>query len=121
MGKQANVLVPADEVSKAIGKGGVNIRLASKLAECEIDVYREVEEEDDIDLAEFEVDFGKETIDLLMKLAATAPALYWSLMKMRLYAEPKAKSHRKKLRKSSISSLMNLRTNKIDRNFQPMQ
>src|SRR5699024_11320552 len=27
----AKVLVPADEVSKAIGKGGVNIRLASKL------------------------------------------------------------------------------------------
>lgn len=61
-GTKANVLVPADEVSKAIGKGGVNIRLASKLAECEIDVYREVEEEDDIDLAEFEEDFGAETI-----------------------------------------------------------
>jgi len=67
-GKQANVLVPADEVSKAIGKGGVNIRLASKLVGCEIDVYREVEEEDDIDLAEFEVDFGKETIDLLFEI-----------------------------------------------------
>lgn len=64
-GAKANVLVPADEVSKAIGKGGVNIRLASKLAECEIDVYREVEEEDDIDLAEFEEDFGPETIQKL--------------------------------------------------------
>lgn len=64
-GQRASVLVPADEVSKAIGKGGVNIRLASKLAECEIDVFREVEEEDDIDLAEFEVDFGKENIQLL--------------------------------------------------------
>ena len=66
--KHANVLVPADEVSKAIGKGGVNIRLASKLAECEIDVYREVEEEDDIDLAEFEVDFGKEAIEALHEI-----------------------------------------------------
>lgn len=65
---RASVLVPADEVSKAIGKGGVNIRLASKLAECEIDVFREVEEEDDIDLAEFEVDFGAETIDLLHEI-----------------------------------------------------
>lgn len=64
-GKHAKVLVPADEVSKAIGKGGVNIRLASKLAECEIDVYREVEEEDDIDLKEFEIDFGAEVIELL--------------------------------------------------------
>ncbi len=63
--KQANVLVPADEVSKAIGKGGVNIRLASKLAEVEIDVYREVEEEDDIDIDEFTVDFGEEVIQML--------------------------------------------------------
>ncbi len=67
-GTKANVLVPADEVSKAIGKGGVNIRLASKLAECEIDVYREVEEEDDIDLAEFEEDFGAETIKKLNEI-----------------------------------------------------
>tara|TARA_R110000868_G_scaffold37111_6_gene131434 strand:- start:14429 stop:15688 length:1260 start_codon:yes stop_codon:yes gene_type:complete len=67
-GAKANVLVPADEVSKAIGKGGVNIRLASKLAECEIDVYREVEEEDDIDLAEFEEDFGAETIKKLHEI-----------------------------------------------------
>lgn len=64
-GSLAKVLVPADEVSKAIGKGGVNIRLASKLTECEIDVYREVEEEDDIDLQEFEIDFGPEVIQLL--------------------------------------------------------
>ena len=64
-GKHANVLVPADEVSKAIGKGGVNIRLASKLTDCEIDVYREVDEEDDIDLSEFEVDFGPEIIRML--------------------------------------------------------
>lgn len=64
-GSLAKVLVPADEVSKAIGKGGVNIRLASKLVGCEIDVYREVEEEDDIDLQEFEIDFGPQVIQLL--------------------------------------------------------
>jgi len=67
-GKNAKALVPADEVSKAIGKGGVNIRLASKLTECEIDVYREVEEEDDIDLKEFEIDFGEEVIELLHEI-----------------------------------------------------
>tara|TARA_Y100001935_G_scaffold255663_1_gene270947 strand:+ start:121875 stop:123125 length:1251 start_codon:yes stop_codon:yes gene_type:complete len=66
--KKANVLVPANEVSKAIGKGGVNIRLASKLTDCEIDVYREVEEEDDIDLAEFTEDFGAETITMLHEI-----------------------------------------------------
>ena len=67
-GEKASVLVPADQVSKAIGKGGVNIRLASKLSECEIDVYREVEEEDDIDLAEFTDDFGDQTIQLLFSI-----------------------------------------------------
>ncbi|NGP88915.1 transcription termination factor NusA [Fodinibius halophilus] len=67
-GKHAKVLVPADEVSKAIGKGGVNIRLASNLTGCEIDVYREVEEEDDIDLQEFEIDFGPEVIELLHEI-----------------------------------------------------
>ncbi|MDZ7806989.1 MAG: transcription termination factor NusA [Gracilimonas sp.] len=63
--KHANVLVPADEVSKAIGKGGVNIRLASKLAGVEIDVYREVEAEDDIDIDEFAIDFGDDVIKML--------------------------------------------------------
>tara|TARA_B100000575_G_scaffold294279_1_gene309226 strand:+ start:4224 stop:5474 length:1251 start_codon:yes stop_codon:yes gene_type:complete len=67
-GEKASVLVPADQVSKAIGKGGVNIRLASKLSECEIDVYREVEEEDDIDLAEFSDDFGEKAIQLLYSI-----------------------------------------------------
>ena len=67
-GDRASVLVPADEVSKAIGKGGVNIRLASKLVDCEIDVFREVEEEDDIDIAEFEIDFGAETINVLREI-----------------------------------------------------
>ncbi len=67
-GEHAKVLVPADEVSKAIGKGGVNIRLASKLTNCEIDVYREVEEEDDIDLGEFEIDFGPDVIEKLHEI-----------------------------------------------------
>ncbi|MEX0609024.1 MAG: transcription termination factor NusA [Balneolaceae bacterium] len=66
--KQANVLVPVDEVSKAIGKGGVNIRLASKLAEVEIDVFREVEEEDDIDIDEFAEDFGEDAIAQLHEI-----------------------------------------------------
>lgn len=59
-GSNAKVVVPADQVSKAIGKGGVNIRLASMLTECEIDVYRELDEEDDIDIFEFTEDFGEE-------------------------------------------------------------
>ena len=64
-GTHAQVLVPADEVSKAIGRGGVNIRLASKLAGCEIDVFREMDEEDDIDIFEFEEDFGEDVVQVL--------------------------------------------------------
>ncbi len=44
---KADVFLSPDEVSLAIGKGGLNIRLASQLTEYEIDVYRDTEEEDD--------------------------------------------------------------------------
>jgi len=66
--KFAKVVVPVDEVSKAIGRGGVNIRLASRLTECEIDVYREVDEEDDIDIKEFDVDFGEDVVQTLFDI-----------------------------------------------------
>ena len=53
--KKANVFLSPDQVSLAIGKGGFNIRLASKLVGYEIEVYREDIEFDDsdIDLEEF--------------------------------------------------------------------
>ncbi len=50
--KRAEVLLAPSEVSKAIGKGGTNIRLASQLTGYEIDVFREGAEED-IELIEF--------------------------------------------------------------------
>lgn len=51
---RARVTVPADEVSLAIGRGGQNIRLASKITGYEIDVYREIgAEEEDVDIDEF--------------------------------------------------------------------
>ncbi|MDO4880140.1 MAG: transcription termination factor NusA [Capnocytophaga sp.] len=51
--KRAEVLLASEEVSKAIGKGGTNIRLAGQLTGYEIDVFREGVEED-IELSEFE-------------------------------------------------------------------
>jgi N utilization substance protein A len=52
--KKANVYLKPDEVSLAIGKGGLNIRLASQLTGYEIDVYREVEEDnEDVNMEEF--------------------------------------------------------------------
>ena len=50
--KRVEVFLNPEEVSKAIGKGGANIRLAGKLTGYEIDVYREGAEED-IELKEF--------------------------------------------------------------------
>ena len=48
--KRADVYLLPEEVSLAIGKGGLNIKLASQLTGYEIDVYRETEEEDDEDV-----------------------------------------------------------------------
>ncbi len=52
--KTAAVFLKPDQVSLAIGRGGANIKLASKLTGYEIDVYRDSDEEiDDVDLDEF--------------------------------------------------------------------
>ena len=50
--KRVQVFLNPEEVSKAIGRGGHNIRLAGKLTGYEIDVYREGMEED-VELSEF--------------------------------------------------------------------
>ena len=52
--KRADVFLPNEEVSKAIGKSGYNIRLASQLTGYEIDVYREGITDEDIELTEFD-------------------------------------------------------------------
>ncbi|MBN2518956.1 MAG: transcription termination/antitermination protein NusA [Bacteroidales bacterium] len=52
--KRADVYLKPDQVSLAIGKGGLNIKLASQLTDYEIDVYRESEGDDeDVNLDEF--------------------------------------------------------------------
>ena len=63
---RVEVFLKPDEVSKAIGKGGHNIKLASKLTELEIDVYREgAEDIDDVDLDEFTDEIDDWIIDEL--------------------------------------------------------
>jgi len=55
-GETANVFLESDQVSLAIGRGGHNIKLASKLTGYQIEVYRVnniVTSEDDVDLDEF--------------------------------------------------------------------
>ncbi|HEV7381057.1 MAG TPA: transcription termination factor NusA [Dyadobacter sp.] len=53
--KRVSVFLKPDQVSLAIGKGGQNIKLAGKLVGMEIDVFRDIEEQndEDVDLSEF--------------------------------------------------------------------
>ena len=60
----AAVYLKPNEVSLAIGKGGLNIRLASMLTGYDIDVYRELEEED-VALDEFKDEIDEWIIDQL--------------------------------------------------------
>ena len=62
--KTAAVYLKPNEVSLAIGKGGLNIRLASMLTGYDIDVYRELEEED-VALDEFKDEIDECIIDQL--------------------------------------------------------
>ncbi len=59
--KKASILVAQDQVSLAIGKGGQNIRLASKLTGFELTIEKEGGEEEeqyDMDLSEFREELG---------------------------------------------------------------
>lgn len=75
--RKAEVFLHPDEVSLAIGKGGLNIRLASMLTGYTIDVYRDLEEgEEDIFLDEFRDEIDDWVIDALKDLGlGTAKAV----------------------------------------------
>lgn len=68
--KKAEVFLRPEEVSLAIGKGGLNIKLASMLTGYVIDVYRDVEgaDEDDIFLDEFKDEIDGWVIDALKNI-----------------------------------------------------
>ena len=75
--KKAEVFLHPDEVSLAIGKEGLNIRLASMLTGYSIDVYRDIEEgEEDIYLDEFRDEIDDWVIESLKDLGlGTAKAV----------------------------------------------
>lgn len=68
--KTAAVYLQPDQVSLAIGKGGLNIKLASRLAAVQIDVYRELSDSeiDDVRLDEFSDELEDWIIDELQKI-----------------------------------------------------
>jgi len=65
--KRVQVFLNPEEVSKAIGRGGHNIRLAGKLTGFEIDVYREGMEED-VELSEFSDEIDAWVIEEFQKV-----------------------------------------------------
>jgi N utilization substance protein A len=65
-----SVYLKPDQVSLAIGKGGLNIKLASRLVGYEIDVFRELDgiSEEDVDLDEFSDEIESWVIDELKRI-----------------------------------------------------
>jgi N utilization substance protein A len=100
--KRADVFLKPDQVSLAIGKGGHNIKLASKLSGYEIDVYREgAEDIDDVDLEEFADEIESWILDELKGIGCdTAKSV------LALSAEELAK--RTDLELETIESVMNI-------------
>jgi N utilization substance protein A len=69
--RKVEVYLQPDQVSLAIGKGGMNIKLASMLTEYTIDVFREIDEEneeEDIYLEEFKDEIDEWVIDAIRNL-----------------------------------------------------
>ncbi len=71
--RRAEVFLPPEEVSLAIGKGGANIKLASMLTGYNIEVFREIEgmDEEDIYLDEFRDEIDGWVIDQLKRIGCS--------------------------------------------------
>ena len=96
----AAVYLKPSEVSQAIGKGGLNIRLASLLTGYDIDVYREVEEED-VNLEEFSDEIESWIIDVLKNVGCdTAKSV--------LEIDPQDLAQRTDLEDETIAEIRNI-------------
>ena len=69
--KYAEVMLRPEEVSLAIGKGGLNIKLATMLTGYQIDVYRYTDDSDDIYLDEFKDEIDEWVIEALKNIGLT--------------------------------------------------
>ena len=65
--KTASVYLKPDQVSLAIGKGGLNIRLSKMLTGYDIDVYRDADEED-VELSEFNDEIEEWILDAFKRV-----------------------------------------------------
>ena len=85
--KKADVFMAPDQVSLAIGKGGCNIKLASKLIGYDIEVYRDSDEDyDDVALQEFDDEIDQWIIDELVRIGCDTAKSVLALTKEELLA-----------------------------------
>ena len=101
--KRVAVYLKPDQVSLAIGKGGQNIKLASRLVELEIDVFRELDglEEEDVALTEFSDEIEDWVIVELRKIGLDTAKSVLALTKEDLL-------RRTDLEEETIESLINV-------------
>ncbi len=101
--RRASVFLKPDQVSLAIGKGGSNIKLASKLTEFEIDVYRDTDDPDaeDVDLDEFTDEIEAWIIEELKKIGCDTARSVLALSREEL-------SRRTELEEETIDEVLNI-------------
>ncbi len=101
--KRAAVYLEPDQVSLAIGKGGTNIKLASKLTDYEIDVFRNNDEQeiDDVDLDEFKDEIEDWIIESLKNIGCDTARSVLQLSKEELV-------RRSDLEEETITDVLNI-------------
>lgn len=110
-GKHASIFLKPDQVSLAIGKKGVNIKLASELTGYELDVYRDSddeEEEFDVDLEEFSDEIDEWVIDALKRIGCDTAR---SVMRM----SPAELEKRADLEKETVEDVRRVLQEELDR------
>lgn len=102
---RASVYLEPDQVSLAIGKGGLNIKLASKLVGYEIDVFREIHEfeadEEDVALREFTDEIEDWVIEELNRIGLDTAKSVLKLSKEELF-------RRSDLEEETIEDVLNI-------------
>lgn len=101
---RVSVYLKPDQVSLAIGKGGLNIKLASRLVGYEIDVFREVaegQEDEDVDLDEFSDEIESWVLDELKRIGLDTAKSVLNLNKEELV-------RRTDLEEETVESVMNV-------------
>ncbi|MBI5858136.1 MAG: transcription termination/antitermination protein NusA [Sphingobacteriales bacterium] len=110
--KHANVYLKPDQVSLAIGRRGVNIKLACELTGYELDVYRDSEDEEvegfDIDLDEFSDEIETWVIDELKRIGCDTGR---SVLKL----TPEELERRTDLEKETIEEVIRILKEEFDK------